>query len=183
MLKWYADMFRFNSKTISHAGLRRVRVMYVLSLPFVPLVLLVGAYESGLATLPDSGAAGLATWTALMALLFVSMIAVVAMCLTKFVNRFWARDRYLDEWELGHKHASMAFGFQFAFYAAAVMFLASFALTEWIGWTGPTLTLTNALTLTLGVMLVGFYAQIWYLLQNIRPVDVADGAGPSAVYA
>ena len=49
-------------------------------------------------------------------------MCLLAWSLTKFMNRFWSRDQYLDEWELKRKHESMAFAFQVMMYSFGAIF-------------------------------------------------------------
>lgn len=171
MFKLYSDLFRFKESTLSRSSLRRLWVLLVLSLPFVPLLLLL---RLNLATeLPALEAIHSAVDGPVGYSIFaVSFVAWVVLLSTRVMNRFWARDRYLDEWEVQTKRASMTFAFQVMAYLWAALFLVvlimqNFSPVDGIG--------VSLLTTSVTALFLSIYAQIFFLLTKLRGIDETNG--------
>lgn len=171
MFKLYSDLFRFKESTLSRASLRRLWMLLILSLPFVPLLLLLRldlAAEFPALEAIHSAADGRVGYTTFA----VSFFAWVVLLSTRVMNRFWARDRYLDEWEVQTKRASMTFAFQVISYLWAALFLVvlimqNFSPNDGIG--------VSLLTISVTALFLSIYAQIFFLLSKLREIDEANG--------
>jgi len=111
MLKLYADLTQLIERDINAKTLKRLRILTILSLPFTPLLGVMGA---DILTNP-------VLISLMIVAILVSAVALFFLCVNKLVNRVWVRDKYLDEWELGMKHRAMAFAFQVVLYAISTV--------------------------------------------------------------
>ncbi|GLQ19831.1 hypothetical protein [Algimonas porphyrae] len=176
MLKWYADVFRFKPDTLTRRKLMRLRALALLALPVFPLFILlrtnlesdVPAMEPLINALDNPAGWGV---------MFLSFCALTALCLARVINRFWARDRYLDEWEVEMKHASMAFALQCILYLSLFTLIAGMLLQYW-GWVDPIrMSVVTAMFILVSLM---FYAQFLYVLLNLQPIHEEDELASSA---
>jgi hypothetical protein len=167
MFKFYSDLFRFKESTLSRASIRRLWILLGLSLPFVPLLLLL---RLNLATeLPALEAIHSAVDGRVGYSIFVvSFLAWVVLLSTRGMNRFWARDRYLDEWEVQTKRASMTFAFQVISYLWAALFLIVLIIQNFSPNDGVGISL---LTISVTALFLSIYAQIFFLLTKLRVMD------------
>lgn len=120
MLKWYADMFKLTEKQMTKKALNRLKILTLASLPAIPFIILIAFAKTS--TEPQAEvSSGLENL--IIGLIIISVIALLALCFCKFTNRFWARDKYLDEWEVARKHQAMAFSYQLFCYIIAAFLL------------------------------------------------------------
>ncbi len=161
MLKFYAKITELNERDVSETTLKRLRVMSFLSLPFTPLL---GVMEADILT--NSALIGLMGFILLM-----SAVALFILCISKLVNRVWVRDKYLDEWELGMKHRSMAFAFQVVLYAICVVLFGGVILDCFYGLTLPKITPEIIGYSLFSIMMLGLYAQIYTQFAMVEPIE------------
>ena len=162
MLKWYAELYKFSGKELTLKALRRVKILMILSLPAYPL-----AATSKLGQFSDNV-------NLLLNITFVlSAICLMGCAITKFVNRFWSRDKYLDEWERARKHESMAFTFQLMMYMIALFMLLGILIDKLnldATFVFPALTVYNIVVILGGIIAFGYYVMNAYLLFTIKPI-------------
>ena len=173
MLSWYANTFEISEGNITLTGLRRTRVLAWLTLIIVPLEILSWGWID--AALPPV----LETLSGLI--IFVSLMAFIALLFNPLVHRFWARDKYLDEWEIDVKRQAMSAGYKVLF---GILFLSviyfSFTLEFRDGIKqGVSLERVDSLVFTL--LLFTFCVQVLTQLHLIRPIDgdEIEVSGPS----
>ena len=160
MLKWYADIFQFTEKTLSAKELKRQKVMSLLALPAVPLFSYLQLVELG----PTAE-------LMMYPILILSGIFLIITMFGKVGNSFWARDKYLDEWELERKHHAMAIGHQVSVYSFVVVSALIIIFTDWEGTSIP-LTSDFIRLVTLNVVVFMFYVPLLFLVWTINSVDV-----------
>lgn len=157
MLKLYADTFKLSEAELTEENLKRLKLYTLLGLPAFPLIGLVLFKEFSFSLT-----------LIIVAIALISLCFVTMTMMSRFVNRFWARDKYLDEWEVARKHHAMAIGHQVTDYMfvalAAVFFIASM-------FTEKTITIDlKALTATaFGVVLFMVYVPHIFLLWTVKP--------------
>jgi hypothetical protein len=166
MLKFYANTFRFDETTLTRRKLNILKGLTALSLPLWPL------YLTGM-----FGPFDLASDLWVMFGVIISGVALAALMFTRVVNRFWARDKYLDEWEVEMKHASMAFAFQFVCYVLAIAYAGVFAFGVFGGEVTPYLPVAESMVT---VLLLGLYGQIFYVLFKLDAIDRDEPASTPA---
>ena len=165
MFKWYADTFAFDDNTISKRSLFLLILATVISIPVFPLL----AWAS-LIGFPENYD------LILIVTLVISFIGFVYVCFSKICNRFWARDKYLDEWELSLKREAMAFSAQLIAWIAAVGLL-MIVLLQAMGFLEPENIILRSDHLFFGfltVMLVILYSTHFYILAKLKPVDAEE---------
>ena len=157
MLQSLARVFELKETSISKGALRRILILMVISLPTWPLIIM-----KHYGILPENGLGAVAT-----GLSVVGAISMLAFVCTRFVNRFYFPDKYLDEWEIKIKHKSMTFAFM---------------CLVWI-WAPAAIILLNSHNLELnlkgfdvaiwsvGLMLSLLYIQTFHALWQVRPID------------
>ena len=162
MLKWYAELFKFSGKELTPKALRRTKMLMLLSLPAYPLLATakIGQFNDNVDFF-------------LNIVLVISGVCLLAWSVTKFMNRFWSRDQYLDEWELKRKHESMAFVFQVMMYSfGAILLLITvlhrFEFAKQISL--PTLDVYSLGIIFAGFLSFGYYVMQAYLLFTIKPM-------------
>jgi len=166
MLKYYAKLTELNTKDVSAPTLKRLRIIGLLSLPFVPtlgLMELKGGISSSLIE-PLPG-------IVLTVIVLLSSIALLILCTNKLVNRVWVRDKYLDEWEAQLKYRSMAFGFQVALYTISAILLVGFVLYQFNLVSLEELTPRNIGYALFSLLMLGLYSQIYAQFAIVQPVE------------
>jgi len=164
MLEAYANAFKVSEKELTKKSLGQLKLWALLGLPATPLFIAAffGKFSS-------------ATTLVLGLLTFVSGIFLMLTMISKFTNRFWARDKYLDEWELQRKHHSMAVAFQVIDYVAVgIIFLAALLASTKGG--EITINFEHIATAAFCFVLVSVYIPLLFLLWTVKPVDdLIDG--------
>jgi len=157
MLKSIARVFELKETSISKVTLRRILILMLLSLPTWP-ILMLDYYE----LLPDNwlGAAAIL-------LMYVGTISMILFISTRFVNRFYFPDKFLDEWEIRIKHKSMTFAFMSLIWVLAPLV---FVVTVMNGYK-LSLDIDGVLFWIVGFMLVLLYIQTFHALWQVRPID------------
>jgi len=166
MLKWYAETFKLSGRQLTSAALGRIKWLTILSLPAMPLAITRVFVE-----IPNQFELPIHVF------FLLSLAAFVCLCCTKFVNRFWARDRYLDEWERARKHQAMAFAFQVMVYSFSII-LAFGVLSETFSvFQNVAIRNLDAYEIGVvaaGVLAFGFYVMHFYLLLTVKPIDEGE---------
>ena len=157
MLKSLARVFEFKENSISKAALRRLLVLMVLSLPTFPLTIL---YKFGYFSNP-------VIETIVLIAVAIGLISTFAFMSTRFVNRFYFPDKYLDEWEIRVKHKSMAFTFMVMFWIVPLLILAVML----IGGFNREVSGIVVFFWGMGFLLGLCYVQIFHALWQVRPID------------
>ena len=166
MLKWYAETFKLTEKQMTAKALRQNWVLTGMSLFLIPAIFIL---EIGNLT-------GAALYAVRMAY-YISFICLVCLTCTKFLNRFWSRDKYLDEWERGRKHQAMAFTLQALCYLLSVIGLIAFFGSYSSYGQGvylPELDLKSVGAVLISTMAFCFFTTQIYLLVTTKPIDSFD---------
>ena len=163
MLKWFAEIFKLTEKQMTRKALNRLKILTLLSLPAVPLIVLdvFGAFSNS-------------TTVSKLSIFAIPYAAFVAISFSKFVNRFWARDKYLDEWEVARKHQAMAFSLQSTscILILTSLFLILFDLKETkAGIDIGVLSHLQLGTLLLATFIAFLYIAHLFLLFTVKPID------------
>ena len=168
MLQAVADAFELRESTLSRSALRRLTLLAVGSLPiafYMPLTI------SGRA-LTMSPAQVSATKLVMTA----SLVCLVWFALHRVVNRFFFADRYLDEWEIGIKRRSTAFGFQVFMWSGAARMIAAAVLGDRHAWLDAPARMGDVFGVVVALFFLGMYAQVFHVLANLSPIDDDDMA-------
>jgi len=166
MMKWYAETFKISSRELTASALKRIKLLTILSLPAMPL-----AMTDIFAEIPEH------LTMPFLVILIPSLIAFFCLCLTKFVNRFFARDKYLDEWETAKKHEAMAFAFQVMAYSFSVVLVFGVlgdAFSVFQNMKTPSFDIYEVGVVAAGLMIFGFYTMHFFLLATVKPIDESD---------
>ena len=166
MLKWYAETFKLSGRELTASAIKRIKLLTVLSLPALPLTM-----TSIFLDIPDH--LTMPFWV----ILIPSFIAFVCLGCTKFVNRFFARDKYLDEWETAKKHQAMAFAFQvmaYCFSAVLVIGVLGDAFSIFQNVKTRSFDVYEIGVVAAGLMMFGFYVMHFFLLAIVKPIDESD---------
>ena len=157
MLKSIARVFEFKESSISKATLRRITIALLLTIPAYPLAIM-RMYD----LFPNPIAEGIA-----VLFMTVGLISLVYCMSTRFVNRFYFPDKYLDEWEIRIKHKSMAFSFMIMFWVVPFVVLALMAFINFeFDVSGELIVFCG-----MAILLALFYIQIFHALWQVRPID------------
>jgi len=165
MLKLYAEANKLSDNELTEESIKQLRRNILLSLPATPLF--------GLAVL---GGKSLFITISLFVLCFVSATFLFAVMTHRVTNRFWARDQYLDEWELKQKHHSMAVGFQVLSYiiAGAMISTGTIALFTDIEFN---IGLRQVAIGFYGLLVFVIYVPLTFLLWTIKPTPKSKSLG------
>jgi len=152
MLKLYADTFKLNAAELTVQSLKRLKWLTVLSV--IGLVCDIYAYACGYE-------GPLAIMAAVAGVILLVPFGIVMM--SRFANRFWARDKYLDEW-VGHQVTDYGFAI-----LAAVFFIAAQFSKQTLTFNFETLAV-----MAMGVVVFMVLVPHIFLLWTVKPVDL-DG--------
>lgn len=166
MLNWYANTFRITEKSITKAALRRTKVLTWLALLIVPLEIIIGDWFDELTN-------GLLI-TGVVILILVSLIALIGLLLSPLVHRFWARDKYLDEWEIEVKRKGMSAGYKVLFGALVIGLIYSAAVTDYSETSEQAVSALRLDSLGFALLILAFGVQTLTQLRLIRPIDEED---------
>lgn len=177
MYKQLAKTYALDEKTMEKGSLRTLFWLLVASVPLFPLLAIVDE-------MPIIDAVGLGWlrfdapgWMVglLAAIAIASFGALVVLCTNKLTNRLGMPDKYLDEWEIAQKRASMTFALRFS--SCVIAAVASLRLLgEADGWIAPVeVSFTTTLYAVLWLML---YAFSFHLVLTVRPMEADPMAKP-----
>ena len=172
MFKFYADLFALTADSISAKSIRRLRWLTIGSLPLLPMFVFTAFYglPDGYSTIPFT------------IVFLLSIICTFSVLFARIVNRVWALDKYLDEWEKDIKRKSMTMGFM------AIMY---FAMALVVGWDLFNDILAPLVSdnpksipmLILGSIVgIGIYTQIFTQISLIKPIEGDDLDAPEYHY-
>lgn len=157
MLKTFARAVEFNEKSISKKKLRQILLLLIFSLPTLPLGLL--HYHGAL---PDNllGTLGYIGFLA-------GALSALGFFFTRFANRFYFPDKYLDEWEVRIKHKSMTFAFMVFVWVFPLLLLVVYGMLDGV------FDMTNKSLIVWGCAILTFlmYIQTFHALWQVRPID------------
>ena len=157
MLQALARVFEFKETSISKKTLRRILILMLLSIPAFPLSLL-NLYD----LYPNQSLEKIGSFA-----IVVGVISMFCFLSTRFVNRFYFPDKYLDEWEIAIKHKSMAFAFMVMFWAAPLVILALLGLSNFQFDASGEIVFFCGMSILLALC----YIQIFHALWQVRPID------------
>lgn len=163
MLNWYANTFRISEKNISKAGLRRTKILTWLTLMIVPLEILS---QDWLDTSENMFLLG-----GFAGLIIVALISLIALLLSPLIHRFWARDKYLDEWEVEVKRKGMSAGYKVLFGALVVGLIYSAVVTDYSETSEQAVSALKLDSLGFALLILAFGVQTLTQLRLIRPID------------
>ena len=157
MLKTFARAVEFNEKSISKKKLRYILILLIASLPTLPLGML---HFFGL--LPDNmlGTLGYIGFIA-------GALAFLGFVFTRFANRFYLPDKYLDEWEIQVKHKSMAFAVMAMFWGFPLILLIVMGMGNHVF----EMETAGLVVLSCAMLVVLAYIQTFHALWQVRPID------------
>lgn len=161
MMKLYADLFELTADSISRKSIRRLRWLTIGSLPYLPMIAFLILYG-----MPRS----LAVLPLILAFLLFSCLTVTVL-LSRIVNRVWALDKYLDEWEKDIKRISMTRAYMAMMYVALTVSLIWHLFFDVFE---PFISENlKAIPFLILIVLIGtgFYTQIFTQLAHIKPMD------------
>lgn len=162
MLKWYADTFKLGGAELTEANLRRLKRLTLAGLPSFIL------YPLGMSDILPP-----VSKIITLVLALISAIFFLVVMMSPFTNRFWSRDKYLDEWERGRKRHAMAIGHQVMTYMFICLAIALFVVSFF------TKTTINLSFLTIshglgGVICCMVLVPHIFLLWTVKPVELTD---------
>ncbi|MEP4052019.1 MAG: hypothetical protein ABJN22_07230 [Litorimonas sp.] len=157
MLQAIAKVFEFSEASVSPKKLRQITLLMILALPTWPLLM---ANHYGY--LPEN------VWGKLaFAAIVIGAISMVCFVCTRFVNRFYFPDKYLDEWEITIKHKSMSFSFMVLVWIVSPAVLILMAFNDFrVSLTGEELGLW-----IVGILLIMLNLQTFHALWQVKPID------------
>jgi hypothetical protein len=112
--------------------------------------------------------------TGVVILILVSLIALIGLLLSPLVHRFWARDKYLDEWEIEVKRKGMSAGYKVLFGALVIGLIYSAAVTDYSETSEQAISALRLDSLGFALLILAFGVQTLTQLRLIRPIDDED---------
>jgi len=164
MIRSIARLFEFQESSISPKKLRNIFILMAVSLPTWPLIML-DSYN----LIPDG-------WPAVLSLILIVVGSLSMMCFvcTRFVNRFYFPDKYLDEWEKTIKHRSMSFAFMVLVWVMSPFLLLVVLLNK----TAINVSSETIWLWLMGLLLSLLYLQTFHALWQVKPIDEDELAEP-----
>ena len=102
----------------------------------------------------------------------ISGFFLLATMTHKLTNRFWGRDKYLDEWEVQKKHHSMAIGFQVLSYVIVAVMIVSGLMAVFSDMVFN-VSLRQIAIGFYGLLVLAIYVPLGFLLQTIEPISAS----------
>ena len=162
MLNWYANTFRISEENITKAGLRRTKIFAWLMLLIVPLETIDAAWL-------DSGDNPLVT-----GLIILALVGLFGVLLSPLVHRFWARDKYLDEWEIEIKRKGMSAGYKVLFGALVLGLVYSSVTTDFSVDSSEQTSLKILDGVAFALLILAFATQTLTQIYLIKPIDETE---------
>lgn len=163
MLNWYANTFRISEKNITKAGLRRTKILTWLTLMIVPIEVINFYWiESPENAILISGFG---------VVIIVALFALIGLLLSPLVHRFWARDKYLDEWEIEIKRKGMSAGYKVLFCAIAIGLAYSALTTDFSASEASEFSQFKLDSVGFALLILAFGSQTLTQLNLIKPID------------
>ena len=163
MLNWYAKTFRISEKNITKAGLRRTKILTWLALLIVPIETFLGDWLEQL----DNSVGNTILYTAII----VSVISLIALLFSPLVHRFWARDKYLDEWEIEIKRKGMSAGYKVLFGALVIGIAFSTLVVDYSAPPETDISFLDFDDVAFALLILAFCVQTLTQLNLIHPFD------------
>jgi len=167
MLRGYASAFEITERHLTRKYIQRISILSWI----IFLSLLLDFIDSDWAF--DSAPAIVSI--ALTIALFVFIVATIMLLCSPLVMRFWARDKYLDEWELDVKRRGMKSGYTvllFALLAATIYF--GFKVDYSIDLDQVAVSLLDVAEWSFSLLILAIFFQIQTQLRRIRPIDADE---------
>lgn len=162
MLANLAKQFELTEDNTTARALRRTWWMMVASLPAFLIVVWVGFHGIPTNFIP------LVFCTLVFLTASFPMIVFLS---SRFVNRFYFPDKYLDEWEIRIKHKSIVFAVQVLISSMVVVGFIALILEAWFNIASLSFT---AFQIGIGAFLIliaFFYVQAFKALSLVEPID------------
>ncbi len=166
MLKTYADIYKLEGESVSGKSIGLIKALLVASFPAVPM-LVIGEFFG----IPD--AFPVAAYIVIAAASFLALISLIFL---RLPNRLYARDKYLDEWELDVKRRSMTFAYQFLVWGLTAVLTLGILIDGTVGLSVLGLTGAAALVPFLMLFVLAYYLQQLHALSLITPYEEDDDA-------
>ena len=166
MLNWYVKTFELQERHMTKSYIRRTSILsWIL---FVAL-LLDPAIIDWIAELYGE------LWVdLLLVLVLIPLIALFMIGVSPLVHRFWAPDKYLDEWELDVKRRGMAAGYKVLALALLISLVYLGTQMDYLESTKPAVSIERLVSFVFGFLVIAFFAQIQAQLRRIKPIDVDE---------
>ena len=163
MLNWYAKTFQISEENLTKAGLRRTKIFAGLMLLIVPFEVINDDWFDNFDSVIFAGIGAL--------LIVACLIGFIALLLSPMVHRFWARDKYLDEWEIEIKRKGMSAGYKVLFGALVIGLVASSFLTDFSEQKSADISFMDLDGIAFALLILAFGVQTLTQLSLIRPID------------
>ena len=166
MLNWYANTFLISEKNITKAGLRRTKILTWLALMIVPFELMDTDWIENTESV----------FVSLVFVIFIStiLISLIWLLLSPLIHRFWARDKYLDEWEIEVKRKGMSTGYKVLFGIIFIILVFSAFTTDYSTSHDPQISYFQLDSMGFALLVFAFGVQTLTQLSLIRPIDEDD---------
>lgn len=162
MLTILAKQFELTEENTTARALRRTWWMMVLSLPAFLIVVWVSFHG-----IP----------TNFISLVFCTLVFLTAsfpmmvFLSSRFVNRFYFPDKYLDEWEIRIKHKSIVFAVQVLISSMVVVGFIALIMEAWFNIASLSFTTLQIGIGTFLILIAFFYVQAFKALSLVEPID------------
>ena len=108
----------------------------------------------------------------LSALIFlITSVALIGFASSRFANRFYFPDKYLDEWEIRIKHKSIVFAVQMLMSSTVFLSVIVALLVAWFDVSFPSFTILQIGAVALCLIGAFLYLQAFKALSLIEPID------------
>lgn len=167
MLKGYASAFEIAERHLTRKYIQRVSIIswiVFLSL-FLEFIDIDWVFEDA----PAIVAIGL------VVILLLFLIAVIMLLCSPLVMRFWARDKYLDEWELDIKRRGMKSGYTVLLFTLLLaMIYFGFKVDYSVDLEPKAISNLEIIDWSFNLMIIAVFFQIQTQLRRIRPIDADE---------
>lgn len=166
MLNWYANTFRISEKNVTKAGLFRTRIFAWLALIIVPVETIQLDWIENSESVFVQALFGIT--------ILAALVGLVGLLLSPLIHRFWARDKYLDEWEIEIKRKGMSAGYKVLFGAMFAGLAYSAITTDFSGKGEAAVSLSQLDSVGFALLILAFCVQTLTQLNLIQPMDEDD---------
>lgn len=167
MFEGFANAFKITERHLTRNYIRRISVLswiVFLSL-LLEMIDVDWAFDQAPVFVP----------IALVIALLVVIAALIMLLCSPLVMRFWARDKFLDEWELDVKRRGMKSGY-------TVLLFTMLAVTIYFGFQADysvdvepdTISTLEVAEWSFTILVIAAFFQIQTQLRRIRPIDADD---------
>jgi len=171
MLKSYASAYEITERHLTRKYIRRVSILSW----FVFLSLLLEFINPDWA-LEDAPAI---VSIGLIVIVIAFLIAVIMLLCSPLVMRFWARDKYLDEWELDIKRRGMKSGYTVLLFTLLLamlyfVFKVDYSIDYSVEIEAKTVSNSQIAGWSSNLIIIAVFFQIQSQLRRIRPIDADE---------